>query len=94
MSAVPDYGPPAVPDEMPAGEVRRAFSDVVGRAQHAGHVTYITHRGKRVAAIVPADAAEWLEEYEDRQLAKMAAEALAAGGETVPLEQVLGRLGL
>jgi prevent-host-death family protein len=83
-----------VPDEMPAGEVRQAFADVVGRAQHAGHTTYITHRGRRVAAIVPADAAEWLEEYEDQQLARMAAEALADEGVPVPLEQVLGRLGL
>jgi prevent-host-death family protein len=94
MSAAPDFDVPPTPDEMPAGEARRAFADVVGRAQYAGHITYITHRGKRVAAIVPADAAAWLEEYEDNQLAKMAAEALAEGGEPVPLEQVLSKLGL
>ena len=94
MSAASEFDVPATPDEMPAGEARRAFADVVGRAQYAGHITYITHRGKRVAAIVPADAAEWLEEYEDNQLAKMAAEALAEGGKAVPLEQVLSKLGL
>ena len=94
MSAAPDHDRPVTSDELPAGEARRAFADVVGRAQYAGHITYITHRGNRVAAVVPADVAEWLEEYEDRQLAKMAAEALAEGGEPVPLEQVLGRLGL
>lgn len=94
MSAAPDYDPPALPDELPAGEVRKAFGEVVGRAQHAGHMTYITHHGKRVAAIVPADVAQWLEEYEDQRLARMAADALAEGGEAVPLEHVLGRLGL
>ncbi|MBA2322668.1 MAG: type II toxin-antitoxin system prevent-host-death family antitoxin [Pseudonocardiales bacterium] len=82
------------PDELPANEVRRAFSEVVGRAQHGGHVTYITHHGRRVAAVVPADAAEYLEQLEDRALAAMAEEALAEGGEPIPWEQVRSEMSL
>ncbi|MGH3786678.1 MAG: type II toxin-antitoxin system Phd/YefM family antitoxin [Pseudonocardiaceae bacterium] len=87
MSAAPDY-PASMPHELPAIEVRRTLSEVVGRAQHGGHTTYITHHGRRVAAIVPADAAERLEQLEDEALARMAQEALDEGGEPIPWEQV------
>jgi len=79
---------------MAAADVRREFSAVVGAAQHAGRVTYITHHGRRVAAIVPADAAEWLDEYEDQELSRRSAESMADPAESVPFESVAERLGL
>ncbi|OLM28060.1 hypothetical protein Ae717Ps2_6799c [Pseudonocardia sp. Ae717_Ps2] len=41
---------------------------MVGRAQHAGVTTAITSHGKRVAAIVPAEVLDLLDELEDRAL--------------------------
>jgi len=79
---------------MPASRVRSDFADVIGRAQHAGTTTYITHHGRRVAAVVPVEAAEALERLEDRVLAGMAKDALAEPGRAVPLASVIAELGL
>jgi len=81
-------------EEMPASQVRSDFADVIGRAQHAGVTTYITHHGRRVAAVVPVEAAEALERLEDRVLAGMGEEALAESGPSVPLASVIAELGL
>lgn len=69
--------------EMSSTEARNHFADVVGRAQHAGVTTAITSHGKRVAAIVPAEVLDLLDELEDRALSRMAREAKAEAGETV-----------
>jgi prevent-host-death family protein len=53
--------------ELPITEARDQFADVVNRAAYAGAVTYVTRRGRRLAAIVPA--------------AQLAAEAAQAGEE-------------
>lgn len=69
--------------EMSATEARNHFAEVIGRAQHAGVTTAITSYGRRVAAIVPAEVLDLLEELEDRGLSRMAREAKAEVGETV-----------
>jgi antitoxin Phd len=63
-------------------------------AASSGEVIYLTRDGKRIAAVVAADAADAIERAEDARLAKLTAEALAEEGESVPLEQVKAELGL
>ena len=78
---------------------------MVGAARDAarGHVVYLTERGERLAAIVPAEFAEALEgmsEADTRELledladAAAARESLAEPGESVPWEQVRAEAGL
>jgi hypothetical protein len=78
---------------------------VAGAARDAarGHVVYLTERGERLAAIVPAEFAEALEgmnEQDARELledladAAAARQALAEPGESVPWEQVRAEAGL
>ncbi|WP_075312786.1 MULTISPECIES: type II toxin-antitoxin system Phd/YefM family antitoxin [unclassified Pseudonocardia] len=71
---------PDAPDgivERSATDVRAHFSDVVGAAQHAGVATAITRGGRRVAAVVPVDVLDLLDELEDRALSRLAAEVIA-----------------
>lgn len=82
------------PEEMPATEARNAFSEVIGRAHHAGTTTYITSHGRRVAAIVPVEAAEALERLEEEALVAMAKESLAEPGASIAHEVVMAQLGL
>lgn len=42
-------------------ELRAALSDVVNRAAVRGEITYVTSRGRRVAAIVSVPDAETIE---------------------------------
>ena len=89
MSELPVDGTPGV-----AGAAREAAR---------GHVVYLTERGERLAAIVPAEFAEALEgmsEQDARELledladAAAARQALAEPGESVPWEQVRAEAGL
>lgn len=77
--------------ELGITDARDRLADIVNEAQYTGSVTYITRRGRRVAAIVPAADAERLERAEDAYLARLAGEALAeveAGAPTLPWDQV------
>ena len=47
---------------MSVREIRDNFADVVNAAAVRGKTTYITNRGRRVAAIVPVAVAEAAEE--------------------------------
>jgi prevent-host-death family protein len=49
------------PAECSTREVRERLADVINAAVR-GHVTYITSRGRRVAAVVPLAVAERAEE--------------------------------
>jgi antitoxin Phd len=40
--------------EMPISNARDQFAEVVNRAAYGGEVTYVTRRGRRLAAVVPA----------------------------------------
>ncbi|MFD2081358.1 prevent-host-death family protein [Actinopolymorpha cephalotaxi] len=42
-----------VPPELAISDARDRLADVVNKATYAGSVTYLTRRGRRVAAIVP-----------------------------------------
>lgn len=78
-------------DDLAITEARDNLADVINEAAYAGRVRYITRRGRRLAAIVPADDAERLERAEDAYLARLAGEALAeieTGAPAVPWDQL------
>ena len=81
-------------------DARVHLADVVSRAAFAGERTYLTRRGRRVAAVVPAELLEAIEAIEAIEAAEDAADMAAAaaaieeGGEPVPLETVRAELGL
>jgi antitoxin (DNA-binding transcriptional repressor) of toxin-antitoxin stability system len=62
-----------------------------------GNIVYLTDHHRRVAVIVPTEVAAVgfaaVAAIEDAALVAAAREALAEGGETVPLEQVLEEIG-
>ena len=79
--------------------------DVAGAAHEAarGQVVYLTERGERLAAIVPAEFAAALESMTPEQSAELledladaaeAREALAEPGGSIPWEQVKAEAGL
>ncbi len=57
-----------------------------------GGVVYLTRYGKRLAALVPPDAAEYLDRLEDEYWSKRAKEAIDANEPTVPWEEVVAEL--
>jgi prevent-host-death family protein len=71
--------------ELPASEARSRISELLD-AVADGEFIYLTRRGKRVAALMPADVAENYERLEDEYWARRAAEArsrLASGEDEV-----------
>ena len=68
--------------ELPASEARSRISELLD-AVADGEFVYLTRRGKRVAALMPADIAENYEKIEDEYWARRAQEARArlASGE-------------
>jgi len=51
---------PDIPDEMRIVDARNVFGAVVEKSRYYDGVTYLTHRGKRVAVVVPVDHYEHL----------------------------------
>ncbi len=80
--------------EIAVSDARVHLADVVSRAAFAGERTYLTRRGRRVAAVVPAELLEAIEAAEDAADVAAAAAATEEGGEPVPLETVRAELGL
>ncbi|MEU1603494.1 prevent-host-death protein [Micromonospora matsumotoense] len=65
-------------------------------ASRANRITYVTRRGQRLAAIVPAELAEAIERVEDAADVAAALEALARideGYMPVPLTELRRELG-
>ena len=76
-------------------DARDRLADVVNEAAYTGTDTYISRRGRRLAAIVPAEDAERLEHAEDAYLLSLAAESLdelSRGVQTIPWEQAKAQL--
>lgn len=84
--------------DLPITDARSRLADVVNEAAYTGQVTYLTRRGRRLAAIVSVEAAEAAERWEDEQLGQMADDAVAEmirTGETpMALDEVRRELGL
>src|SRR5271165_125404 len=78
--------------ELPASEARSRLSELLD-AVADGEFVYLTRRGRRVAALMPADIAESYEKIEDEYWARRAREArerLAAGeDEVIPFDQLI-----
>jgi antitoxin (DNA-binding transcriptional repressor) of toxin-antitoxin stability system len=66
---------------------------LVARVESEGERLYLRRGGKRVAALVPADEAEFLDKNEDRHWNEVADKALQEEG-TISLEQAKKELGL
>jgi prevent-host-death family protein len=77
-------------------EARERFSEVVNRAAFGQERIVLTRRGKALAAVVPIEDLEWLQELEDRQDIEDAQAALDDIREhgTVPWEEIKARHGL
>lgn len=88
---------PEAAHDLPITDARDRLADVVNEAAYAGQVTYLTRRGRRVAAVVPAEVVEAAERWEDEQLGRMADEALAemkrTGERPVPLDELRREMG-
>lgn len=92
------YGMSEGTHELPITDARDRLADVVNAAAYGGQSTYLTRRGRRVAVIMPAEAAEAAERWEDAQLNRLADEAVEemeqSGEAPVSLEQARREFGL
>ncbi len=71
-------------------EAREKFSEIVNRAAFGQERIVLTRRGKALAAVVPIEDLEWMQELEDQQdieSAEAALEDVAKNG-TVPWEEI------
>ena len=55
-----------MPSKATASTTRQNFADIINRAAYAGERTIVHRRKKPVAAVVPIEDLEFLEEVEDR----------------------------
>lgn len=80
-----------------ASSARNSFADMVNRAAFGKERVVVRRRGKALAAIVPIEDIEALEELEDEIDARIAAKRLAAwekgGRKSVSLESVIKKRG-
>lgn len=74
--------------QVSVSKAREDFAELVNRAAYQHERVVIHRRGRRIAAIVPIEDVEALEELEDEFDRRAIEEALAEGGEPIPLEQV------
>ena len=75
-------------------DVRNTFSDYLNRASYQGERIIIERRGKPVAALVPLEDVELLEQLENKADLKAARKARKEGGKPIPLAEVKARLGM
>ena len=75
-------------DAIATGKARENFSDLVNRSAYGKERMVLTRRGKSVAAVVPIEDLELLEEIEDRLDVDAARKALAEPGENLTLDDV------
>lgn len=68
-------------DEVDLGVFGGRLAETVAEVQGDGRRVYLTKDGRRVAAIVPVDEAELLDQLEDDYFARHAEEVLAAQGD-------------
>ncbi|MFF5716790.1 type II toxin-antitoxin system Phd/YefM family antitoxin [Streptomyces buecherae] len=80
-----------VENTVPVREARARLADYITRAEE-GVPTVITRDGVSVAALVPVSDLEALEEAADAALARESEAALAEGGPTVTMAELLAGL--
>ncbi|MGH7867868.1 MAG: type II toxin-antitoxin system Phd/YefM family antitoxin, partial [Candidatus Dormibacteraceae bacterium] len=76
-------------NELNATQAKNHFGALLEHVRDGG-TTYITRNGRKIAALVPVDAAEYLERLEDEYWGRRADEVLATTSEDewIPMEQV------
>lgn len=76
-------------------EAREEFATIINKVAFGGDRVRLTRHGKAVAAVVPIEDVDLLEELEDAIDVELAREALAdpANATPIPLEEVKRRLG-
>ncbi len=74
-------------------DARQQFADIINRSTYAKERIVITRRGKDLAAVVPIEDLNFLEEIEDRVDLEAARKALKESG-SVPWKKVKAELGL
>lgn len=82
-------------DKLSTAAARERFAEIVNRAAYAKDRLLLTRRGKAVAAVVPIEDLQALEELEDRldeATARQRLREVERKG-SVPLEEVLARYG-
>ena len=79
-------------DSVSIASARATLSEVVGRARHGKSPTVLTSRGKPVAAVVPIEDLELIEEAIDMKMAAKARADMAAGEKPIPWEEVKAAL--
>ena len=77
---------------MPVSAARAHLRELISRAVDDGESVYLTRRGQRVAAIVPASLLEAYEAAEDAADRAAVRAALAEDGPPVSLEQMRAEL--
>ncbi|HLZ70197.1 MAG TPA: type II toxin-antitoxin system prevent-host-death family antitoxin [Dehalococcoidia bacterium] len=83
-------------ESMSIDELRGQLDAVIDRVVRDWERVVLTRCGEQLVAIIPAEELRWIEEFEDRREAEMAAEAReeAKGQPTIPWEQIKEELGL
>ncbi len=80
---------------MTVSQARADLGAVTARAEYGSETTYLTKHGHRAAAVVPAAAAELLEQLEDlideRAVRKALASLRSGDEERVPFVRRTGR---
>lgn len=77
-----------------AVEARERFADLVNRSAYRGERITLTRHGKGVAAVVPIEDLQLLDQIEDLRDIEEARKALKEPGKSIPLAEVKRRLGL
>jgi prevent-host-death family protein len=77
-----------------ATEARDAFGETLNRVAYGKERVVLSRRGKPLAALIPLEDLELLEELEDRLDVQSVREALTESGERLPYEEVRRELGL
>jgi prevent-host-death family protein len=80
--------------KISTAEARDDFAEVINRASFGKERFVLTRRGKNLAAIIPVEDLELLEELEDRMDVEAARAALAESDERVSYEDLRRELGL
>jgi prevent-host-death family protein len=90
------YDDPPAPLEHRISEAREHFATIINQVAFGGERVRLTRHGKAVAAVVPIEDVEFLEDLEDEIDVELAREALAdpENQTTIPLDEVNRQLGL
>jgi prevent-host-death family protein len=79
---------------MPISDASGHLEEVADESASTGEVIYLTRDGRRLAAIVPVDAAAEIEAAEDAADIAAAEAAIAEPGDDIPAEVVWAELGI